>query len=59
MNLAVEWSTVKDDLPPLKQQMDELLSKAAKNEALAETRAKTEQAIQQEHPDSDRTRSRD
>lgn len=59
VNVSVVWSTVKDDLPPLKQQIDELLSKAAKKEALAETRAKTEQAVQQEHPDSDRTRSRD
>lgn len=52
INLNVVWSTVKDDLPKLRQQIDHLLTqqqpdptKAAKLAALAEHRAGTEQNI--------------
>jgi uncharacterized protein with HEPN domain len=50
---ATVWRTVQDDLPKLKQQIDHLLteqqsdSKAAKKEALAQTREEAEQSIEQ------------
>jgi uncharacterized protein with HEPN domain len=64
INFNFVWSTVKDDLPKLKQQIDQLLthrqpgSKAAKLAALSQNSAATEQGIrsQSDKPGTDRER---
>jgi len=53
VDLEIVWKTVKEDLPKLKQQVENLLtqqqpdSKAEKKAALAQMRAETEQSIEQ------------